>query len=238
MRRTTALRACAISLVLLAAASSAYTSSNDSDNNVYYEPIDCAAGTVAFEGDSLTYGQDISTETGGRPPINGTVLPRSENPFPELFAADHPGLTVLNRGYPGDRTSDGLKRWKNAPVAQVTFLMYGTNDFGNFARHPDGPRTAAEFSLHLEKLISLKQKRGARVILMAPPPLANPASDKKLEPYRAAVSEIAARDNLTFIDTSIPLKAISNKWTDGLHLSVQSNRALSRYLSSTLCGRL
>ena len=40
---------------------------------------------VAFEGDSLVYGQD-ETQGGRRPPINGAVQGRSANPLPERLS--------------------------------------------------------------------------------------------------------------------------------------------------------
>src|SRR5437762_2302583 len=74
---------------------------------------------VAFEGDSLTYGVDFS-KTAGTPPINGSPWPRSAVPFPEevgrLLSAR---LKILNHGYPGDRSIDGITRWGPLSAALV-----------------------------------------------------------------------------------------------------------------------
>src|SRR5882672_8291159 len=73
--------------------------------------------TVAFEGDSLTYGIDFS-ETAGQPPINGSIHPRSALPFPEEVGKLLSGrVRIANRGSPGDRSIDGVNRWRSVPMA-------------------------------------------------------------------------------------------------------------------------
>ena len=109
-----------------------------------------AAGSLlAFEGDSLTYGYD-TTPTGQQPALNGSAALRSKAPFPEGVAAEADGaLTVENRGFPGDRTIEGLQRWATVRPARVVFIQYGTNDFGNFGGFPSGPLSLDDFSKNL-----------------------------------------------------------------------------------------
>jgi len=78
-----------------------------------------AGSVIAAEGDSITYGQDTSA-TGGQPPINDGVLGRSISPFPETLAAQLGRCAVVNRGYPGDRSVEGLVRWQNEAATELT----------------------------------------------------------------------------------------------------------------------
>ncbi len=132
--------------------------------------LELAPGSrVAFEGDSLIYGQD-ETQTGRRPPINGAAQGRSASPTPEHFD-ELLGyrLQVENRGFPGDRTIDGLRRWRAAKKAALVVIMYWTNDAMNFAGHPDGAIGLERYARALQELVLRRQKEGAAVVLMTPP---------------------------------------------------------------------
>ena len=79
--------------------------------------------TIVTEGDSLTYGMDVSS-AGVPTQINGAPQTRSITPFPETLAEQLRGCaTVVNHGYPGDRSVDGLVRWQAPSHANVTILM-------------------------------------------------------------------------------------------------------------------
>ncbi|MGY4502393.1 lysophospholipase L1-like esterase [Bradyrhizobium sp. GM24.11] len=182
---------------------------------------------VAFEGDSLTYGVDFS-ETKGKPPLNGSLQPRSAVPFPEEVARLLSGrVEILNRGYPGDRSIDGLKRWAEAPPASIVFIMYGTNDCGNFGHRPDGVVDPASFKAVLHELVMRRKSAGARVILMTPPPSQDEDWETKLDNYRHVVREVAKEEATPVVDTAELIRRVPSKWTDGLHLSGASNRALA-----------
>lgn len=182
---------------------------------------------IVFEGDSLTYGLDASP-TGGRKPINGNGLPRSSKPFPELVGSLlDDKVRIENRGYPGDRAADGISRWQGFPKASVLFVMYGTNDFGNFGHSSQGVVPIERYRSDLEALIKQHAGTQTRVILMLPPPLKDPTANSKLEAYRETASALAERLKIPVFDSAAALTGISERWTDGLHLSTQANTALA-----------
>lgn len=189
---------------------------------------------VAFEGDSLTYGVDFS-ETNGKPPINGSVQPRSVVPFPEevgRLLSDR--VVISNRGYPGDRSVDGIMRWTAVPFAALVFVMYGTNDSGNFGHRTDGIIDPPSFKAHLRELVLRRKSAGSQVVLLTPPPLEDRDLDRGLRDYRLIVREVAEQENTRIVETAGLLKDVTFKWTDGLHLSAASNRALAAGLAGMI----
>ncbi|MGY4496952.1 lysophospholipase L1-like esterase [Bradyrhizobium sp. GM24.11] len=189
---------------------------------------------VAFEGDSLTYGLDFS-ETKGKPPLNGSVHPRSVVPFPEEVGRLLSNRVVIsNRGYPGDRSVDGIRRWRSAPAAALVFIMYGANDFANFGHRPGGIVDPISFKADLRELVLRRKSAGARVVLLTPPPLEDRDLDTRLEDYRRIVREVAKQEDTRIIETADLLRDVMSKWTDGLHLSAASNRALAAGLAAMI----
>jgi lysophospholipase L1-like esterase len=189
---------------------------------------------ISFEGDSLTYGLDLTPATGSRLGINGSNIPRSKLPFPELVQdLLHNLVVVQNRGYPGDRSIDGLKRWANAPAAAVSFIMYGTNDFANFGQNPGGRVDVDAFKNCLRELVKRRLNNpSAQVVLMTPPPLEDRSSDLSLNVYRQAVRDVANERQLRIVESESIIGGVDRKWLDGLHLSSLSNRAFAENISS------
>ncbi|TYL80173.1 SGNH/GDSL hydrolase family protein [Bradyrhizobium cytisi] len=206
-----------------------------------FPSIACAAellvppgSIVAFEGDSLTYGIDFS-ETHGKPRINGSVQPRSLVPFPEEVARLLSGrVEILNRGYPGDRSVDGIKRWAEVPPASIVFIMYGTNDFGNFGHRAEGSIDPHSFKANLRELVLRRKKAGSQIVLLTPPPLEDRDLDIGLEDYRRIVREVAKQENTRIVETAGLIKDVPSKWTDSTHLSAASNRALAAGLAAMI----
>lgn len=191
--------------------------------------------TIAFEGDSLTYGFD-TTETNGLPKINNSPSTRSKYPFPEsLGGLLNNQVQVINRGYPGDRSTDGFKRWANAQTTQLTVIMYGTNDYGNYGGYPDGGVSLANFERTLRTIIMRRMQREAKVIVMIPPPIRDPRADAGLEPYRRAADQVARESGAVIFDATKAVAPVEKKWTDGLHLSEAANQAIARSLSQVIC---
>lgn len=189
-----------------------------------------AGARIAFEGDSLIYGQD-ETETGGRPPINGAPQGRSAKPLPEhLGELLERRVQVENRGFPGDRSIDGLSRWDRAGEAALVFIMYGTNDASNFGGRPGGVVSPAAFTAALGHLVARRATEGSAVVLMAPPPVGVAEWEARTAPYRAAVARVAEEHGVPVLDTSEVLAGVRDKWTDGLHLSGRSLEALACFL--------
>jgi lysophospholipase L1-like esterase len=187
---------------------------------------------IVAEGDSLTYGQDL-TATGVGGPINGGTWTRSATPYPEtLQRLLKNRVVVLNRGYSGDRTSEALTRWTDLPPAYLTIIMYGTNDA--LASWGDGPLPVDRFKINLAALADRARAAGSKVILMTPPPVGDAANNAKLEPYRAAVRDLARTRGDAVIDTAAALAAIPNPWTDSVHLTAAGYDAIAHAVAARL----
>lgn len=131
-----------------------------------------AAGwRLAFEGHSLTYGNDTTAGTEHLPPINAASQRRSRSPFPEAVGEALKGAIVSNRGFPGDRAKEGIARWADAPPVDVVIVLYGTNDFGNFGGYEDRPRTLDAFQADLTTLVDRRVAQCSPTLLLTPPPI-------------------------------------------------------------------
>ncbi len=200
-------------------------------------PIILHAGdTIVAEGDSLTYGQD-ETATGVvlQSPFNGSMNGRSMAPYPETLQKILKNkVHVENRGYPGDRTVEGIKRWDNRASGALAIIMYGTNDCWNFGNYPTGKISINNFKRNLKTIILRRQKDQAQIVLLTPPPLPNPDQDKSLEPYRLAVKNLGKRIGYRVLDTSEALKGVSPLWVDAAHLSVAANQKLAAAIAEQI----
>ena len=200
--------------------------------------IDLPVGsTVIAEGDSLTYGHDTSS-SGGQAPINGAAERRSVTPYPEtlqLLFKDK--VRVINHGYPGDRTVDGLVRWQNDPTASLVIIMYGTNDTGDFRPGGEGKLTPSTYQQVMLDLIHRSQQRGAKVIVMSPPPARDAPIEATIVPYRLAAHAAAVDAGAVFLDLPDVVRPVVEPWTDGLHLTPAGYRAIALALSQMIALR-
>lgn len=181
---------------------------------------------IVAEGDSLTYGQD-TTSARTIPPINGATATRSPKSYPEMLQRLlGPSFRVINHGFPGDRTIEGLSRWAANPRADIVVLMYGTNDclnYGGYAGPGGGTVAVADYARNLHALIARRMARGAKVVVVAPPPLADMVADRKLQSYRDAAQRVARA-------TGSPFHVMSRydgMWSDGVHLSAAGYERLA-----------
>jgi lysophospholipase L1-like esterase len=181
---------------------------------------------VIAEGDSLTYGQDTSSSR-TLPPINGAGATRSVAPYPEtLQRLIGPVYVVANHGFPGDRTTEGLVRWPATPAAAVVILMYGTNDCMNYGGHP-AALSVSDFSGNLRMLVKRRAAKRAGIIIVAPPPLADPVAEKRCQPYRNAAKQVARGTSAGFY----ALPRTPGMWSDGVHLSADGYTRLAHGLA-------
>lgn len=205
----------------------------DTISNVFTKLIIHPGNTIAFEGDSITYAFDPTPSSGGKPGINGSKLPRSDAPFPELVGEMAKGtFRTVNRGFPGDRTRDALTRWQVVPVANDVFLQYGTNDFGNYGHYPDGPLSIEQFQTNLRALITRRRDQGSTVIVMLPPPIKEKSVDTRLEAFRCAAISTANQMGTDVFDTPESLRNEHDDWVDGLHLNLAANRTVANAIFS------
>jgi len=195
-------------------------------------------GTISTEGDSLTYGMDISPN-GKSTQINGATFTRSTNPYPEALMTDLKGCaTVVNRGFPGDRSVDGLVRWQNAPGANLVVMMYGSNDANDFGRSATGIVSPDVFTQVMQLMITRRQAQGSTVMLLIPPPIEDRYFDGLIEPYRAEVRSLGKAMNLLVLDPKDALSSVKSVFTfDHVHLSAAANLAIAKAVASHIkCG--
>jgi lysophospholipase L1-like esterase len=180
--------------------------------------------SVACYGDSITYGQDTSA-TGVATQINGAPQTRSTHPFPESLAealgvAGYAGsVTVINRGFPGDSTIEGISRWASASATDVSFIMYGHNDANNYGGYAHGPVSVADYRTNLAQIIQREITKGAAVIVLAPPNVQSDVNNDAIRPYAKAAKELARIYGVEFVDTAEMLQTVTSYFTDGVHLT-------------------
>lgn len=198
-----------------------------------------ASAVISAEGDSLTYGQDTASAE-RKPGINGAPQTRSTAPYPETLA-QLLGVRVINRGFPGDQTVQGLKRWSTVEEKpDLAILMYGTNDWGNFGGYQEGPVPLSTYKTNLLMLIKRRLGQGARVIVLSPPPVdvkrvgANGKALAPLADYVAASREVAARTGVLWVDLQGVLGSVELPYTDGLHFTAALNRAVAAQIAKLI----
>lgn len=198
--------------------------------------------TIACYGDSITYGQDTSG-TGVATQINGASQTRSPYPFPEKlqealgFCGFAVAPTVINRGYPGDSTIEGITRWASASATDVAFVMYGHNDAKNYGGYGHGPLTIADFRRNLSIIIEREIVKGAAVIVLGPPPVYNDADNELIRTYVAAARELAEQYALPFVDTEELISTVTVKWSDQTHLAPAAYNEIGWMLAALFLRR-
>jgi lysophospholipase L1-like esterase len=177
---------------------------------------------IACEGTSLTYGQNVP---GVSPPINGASQTRALYQYPSTLQSALNGIqmrvNVINRGFPGDRTIEGLTRWKDSTLADVCILEYGTNDAFNFAGYADGTIDTAHFHLNLLKLVQRRLNEGSYVILVSPPQL-NPVNPA-LNTYKTVIARVGTALNIKVFDVA-DFMTVPEDYFDGVHLTASGYR--------------
>lgn len=199
---------------------------------------DGTAITIACYGDSLTYGQDTSS-TGTGSPINGATQSRSPNPYPESLATSLTTIgisaTVINRGYPGDSSADGLTRWSSSSATDVAIIMYGTNDAMNYGG--TGLVSVDDFRKNISSMIERERAKGSVVILMSPPNVAERLANAKIAPYRAQMEYLAAAYSLTYIDAAQQIETMTKQWTDNVHLTSFAYNEMGWHIAALFSNR-
>lgn len=193
-------------------------------------PIRLQRGAVIVcEGDSLTYG--FKRWGGSLPGINGSTSPRSPTPYPETLSGLLGGrATVINHGKPGDQTLDGLTRWAREPTGDLTIIMYGANDAK--VRGKPGALDVKVYASLLEALVRRRLDDGGQVIVLLPPPASARDTQARLDPFRHAAVDVAARTGVKTVDAADALARIAAPLQyDGLHLNDSANQAIARALA-------
>lgn len=132
---------------------------------------------ICCQGDSLTYGHDVKSED--RRPSAGDIAPdgstsnttRAKITYPEALEKClkkiYPNVKVINRGRSGSYTKQGYELWIKPSGANLTIMMYGTND--SRASWVDYKGDIKEYLKWYEKLIARELLRGSAIIILTPP---------------------------------------------------------------------
>jgi lysophospholipase L1-like esterase len=196
--------------------------------------------TIACYGDSITYSQDLSG-TGTNAPINGASQTRSANPYPDalqaalIFAGFAIAPTVINRGFPGDSSAQGVTRWAASSATDVAIIMYGHNDANNYGGN--GLVSVANFRANIRAIVERELSKGAAVIIVAPPAVSVVAQNELIRPYAQTLKQIAHQYGCPFIDAAEQLESVTSMWTDGVHLSTFAYNELGWHLAGLFLRR-
>lgn len=180
--------------------------------------------TILCRGDSNTRG------SGGWRPWGRTAPVR---PWCD-WLAEAMDARAINRGVGGDTVAMGLARGGATAQANLVVLLYGTNDAA--ARGWLGVRRPVPVDAFRADLAAMIRRHGAsRVLVLATPPAASPAMDRRIAPYRRAARAVALAEGAAFLD---PAEALGGGQVvfdrDGLHLNAGGHRALGLWLAERL----
>ncbi len=155
--------------------------------------------TIVFFGDSLT---------------RADYLPEG---FVDLLAARWTGVQVINEGVNGETSEDLLARVGKVRARRPdrVYLMIGTNDCG-------WEVPVREYRDNLATLVAAL--RPAEVVLITP--TTSVFAKGAIEPYVAAVKEVAAREALPVVDFAAAIRDSDYSW-DGLHWNEEGHRRLA-----------
>ncbi|MBA9068420.1 lysophospholipase L1-like esterase [Methylobacterium sp. RAS18] len=171
----------------------------------------------ACRGDSLTWGL-VGDGLGDRTVDNNGYTenqPRSSVTVPQALqaglrsayqynSAAGSNITVLQQGYPGDRTYEMFNRWKAFDAAnRLDFaqLMIGPNDSLS-------PYSMVLFILFYRMTIERLLENGTVVIIVAPPPFPDLNGNAQIHLYREAAKHLALEYDLPFIDAAEQLRQL------------------------------
>ncbi|TWI94225.1 lysophospholipase L1-like esterase [Mucilaginibacter frigoritolerans] len=196
--------------------------SEENNKNIVIQKIKSSKNIkIACEGTSLTYGQDINgTDTVPSSLPNGPTRAIDQYPAIMLKTLSASFITLSLRGYPGDRTTEGLVRWKDSTQTDICIIEYGSNDAYNFAGYASGTVDTATYKSQLTQLVQRRINQGAWVILCLSPYLEN--GDQKISSYRSVADSVATKFNLDTFDVELSVKGLAPgiiPYSDNVHFN-------------------
>ena len=199
---------------------------------------------IICRGDSLTYGEDNVVDRRGADTTTthtGRVHTslRANTTYPEAlqeYLSLVKNVTVINQGYSGDNTMIGFSDWINDVGADLTLIMYGTNDSA-FGFSPY--LSIDNFIKHYEKIIIRELLRGSSVILMKPPKLKKLDGRYYTETYRQIVEELGKKYGLDVLDCAeMLINDDSSVFADYTHFKSVGYRKLASKITAFLLGNM
>jgi len=208
--------------------------------DVMTKAVDGAAISIKCYGDSLTYGFESGGPEIG---INGSVSARAAYQFPEtlktaltqsnMFTG---GVTVGNKGYPGDTILDGLTRWSAEPASDISIIMYGTNDAVSAGAAPTVNATA--FKAGYKQTIERELKKGASIVLIMPPALkiintVQRDRQRNISAYRNIIATLGVEYGAVVLDAQEIIQWLDEgAYSDETHLTATGYNELGWQISA------
>ncbi|WP_323947173.1 SGNH/GDSL hydrolase family protein [Aeromonas caviae] len=202
---------------------------------------------IVCRGDSLTYGEASTTGTqpaDATPTTSGRVhtKKRASQTYPQALQEILQGvfggtITVINQGYSGDNTAMGLSDWNISVSADLTIMMYGTNDAASgFSPY----QTISDFVRNYELIIMREIGFGSAVVLMSPPEQKQITTNTRLlDGYRDAVRGLAKKYYLPYIDGSEVTRSFdSTVFDDNVHFKTQGYQKIAAAVAAFILSKL
>lgn len=195
---------------------------------------------LKFLGDSLTYGSDV---TNSRPGTNGSDITRATTTYPEAVMeylnqvyinANLEGrISIDNLGYPGDWAPKGYERNATKSTADLTIIMYGTND-SRRASYEDAGKVDV-YLYWLEQIVIRELLWGNPVLLMTPPKTQN--LDIQVDAFREGIKGLADKYNIPLLDATQIFESYSaNIYSDATHFHDTGYKVLGSRVAASLIG--
>lgn len=206
------------------------------------------AATINCLGDSTTYGYDtVSADKVAPPPEqlpDGTyqTATRSPAPWPSVLqsrlAEVYPaGVTVINRGRPGDTTTAAIGRWPVSSGADLTCISFGIND-ATLGTNPNAG-DLTYFLRDYERIIRREiNDYNAAVVILTPAKQSSAGSSALIDVFRNALDALAGKFGVPVIDIQEFLAGYdSSVWSDGTHLTTKGNAVIGAKLAACFMGK-
>ena len=224
---------------------------------------------IACQGNSVTFGQ--YTGQSGAIKTNGTETNYGDgslhqhdqipNPYPkilqnslrEIFGNN---ISVLNKGYSGDRVADGYNRHRIYSNQDCTIFEYGINDNAyctsngvnpNEVLNPNNYWSLENFINTYRKLVAREILRGSNVILLQPHMFNSMtgydgttySSSKLMTIYNNGIKSLGEELGVLVVDMNEFLHSynLTTVTFDGVHLSPFGCEVLGKRTSSLFVGR-
>jgi hypothetical protein len=197
------------------------------------------AVTVALTGHSLIYGQD-TTGTGTTAATNGASQTRSSTPPTAVFQTQSgytcPGtVTIVNQGYPGDRSTEALTRWSGGSSGKIEIFWIDVNDGINAGGLPGGTLTDAQTAANLAALVQRSRARGAEVVVIGGSPTTDMPNSRAIYASAQTNREIAERYGARYLDAGELLAALPRSvglFSTAPHLTPQAYALIGARLAA------
>ena len=185
--------------------------------------------TIACMGDSMTYGHDTSSSdrrsADATPCDDGSrhSFTRASITYPEalqkylnkIYANN---VTVTNRGYSGDYVKKGIDRWNKKHNANLTIIMYGTNDSRASYVPVEYRGNIVEYLKWYEQAIIREILWGKAVVIFSPPKVQS-FGDLDIDTFANGLIQLCEKYNVPYVDSELFTINYNSINSDGVHFN-------------------